>query len=193
MKRSSFIIVILCTLSLSILNADLTSNLLIRKAIKQYQRKRFNPTSIAPIRTWALRKSPGFEQTWQAYQESRLHNDECNGHLYELQVAVEFAQCLEKKEILELNQIKECPNTGLKREFDIIVKQDDREYWIECKAGNWKNFHNPSQLLEQKIIAHNFANRHNKKIVYLILSKQHISSKWKKWFNQTGIMTIEDN
>ncbi len=71
-------------------------------------------------------------------------------------------------------------------EFDIITKTK----LIECKNINWSKVLNESDLKANLMSHLTIAKQHKK--IFEVHSKTKIPQKWKDWFNEKGIIYIED-
>jgi hypothetical protein len=138
-----------------------------------------------------LYKVPGFDYTLREYLKQREKNTD-EGHFYELKVALDFANQPEENSVVGLNQVRKCPETGISREFDVIVQhKNGEETWIECKTCQWKNFNKRQQLIEQQQIAQKIQESEHRKITYAVFSQHPVSNAWRDWLKSYNIPFYE--
>ncbi len=140
-----------------------------------------------PLLSQAIRlfhQSPSF-QTSLAILIKQCNKPNGHGQVFEIQKAVDIKQLMPDA-VIDFNQCKKHPHSTKKREFDLIVRCNNQELWIECKHINWANCKKRSQFQEQLEIAQ-LHNNPEKKVTYLVCSRSPISPAWQAWFNEQKI------
>ncbi len=132
-------------------------------------------------------ETPGFSNTLVCL----IHSENSDGFFYEIETAVSLHE--QGHRIVTFHRVSKVPLSKKKREFDLVTRKGNQEYWVECKTTKWQDAKRLShQILDQQWIVKSRAAKSGRPIQYQVFSQKTVPEQWQAWFDENGIAVREE-